>query len=164
MGLLIACKAFWKALKNREEGKQFVGDQTKEIDEKPKEKSDHSHLQLLNLLQNNGRFIDFLQEDISEFDDAQVGAVVRTIHAECSKSLEELVTIRPLYTEEEGSKITLVEGYNPAEVKVVGNVKGKPPYKGTLKHKGWKAHKLSLPKQVGEIKADVIAPAEVEVV
>ena len=47
-------------------------------------------------------------------------------------------------------------------MKVVGNVKGDAPYKGILRHRGWKAHKLSLPKQVGDIEQAVLAPAEVE--
>jgi hypothetical protein len=124
---------------------------------------DPSHLRLLALLQSSGRLIDFLKEDISSFSDAQVGAAVRQIHRECGKSLEEMVTIRPIMDEAEGTAIKVVAGYDPAQVKVVGKLAGGPPYSGVLVHKGWKAHKRSLPKVSALHCADVLAPAEVEV-
>ncbi len=161
MGLGLAIKAFFRALKNPKEARAFLSDEKKER-EKGKE-NDISHLRLLHMLQDAGRFIDFLKEDITSFSDAQVGAVVRDIHAECGKSLEDLITIRPVFKEEEGAEITVAQGFDPSEVKIVGNVKGKPPYCGILRHKGWKAHKLSLPKKVGEKKNEVLAPAEVEI-
>ncbi len=160
MGLGIAFKAFFKALKNKKEAEKFVN--TEENLQIKEETTDHSHLRLLQLLQHSGRLVDFLQEDISGFNDAQVGAVVRKIHEGCRGSLEDFVTVRPLFDEQEGANVTIPENYDPAEVKVVGNVKGDAPYKGILRHRGWKAHKLSLPKQVGEIQQAVLAPAEVE--
>ncbi len=159
MGLGIAIKAFFKALKNRESAERFIKDtpalQIKEV-------VDDAHLRLLASLQRSGRLVDFLKEDISKFSDAQVGAAVRKIHADCSKSLEEMITLRAVFEEAEGTQVTVPTGYDPSEVKVTGRVSGSPPFKGILRHKGWRAHKLSLPKQVGEHKRDVIAPAEVE--
>jgi hypothetical protein len=133
MGLGLAIKAFFKALKNSKEAEEFLGDK-KEEKVKIKE-ADTSHLRLLHMLQNSGRFIDFLKEDIVPFSDAQVGAVVRSIHEECGKSLENFVTIRPIFEEKEGDMITVAEGFDPSEVKIVGNVKGNPPYNGVLRHK-----------------------------
>lgn len=159
MKLILALKAFWKALKKPDEAIVFL--EAKKI-EAPKKK-DLAHLRLLALLQQSGRFVDFIQEDITSFSDAQVGAAVRKIHQECKKTLEELVTIRPVVEEKEGSVITIPEGYDPSTIKMTGKVKGSAPYSGRLVHKGWKAHKLSLPKQVGEQLSDVIHPAEVEV-
>ena len=160
MGLVLAVKAFFKALKNSEAAKDFLQD---ESEKKPKqEKADASHLRLLFLLQNSGRFVDFLKEDISSFSDEQVGAVVRKIHEGCAKSLEDYITIRPVFEHQEGSTVTVPEGYDCSEIKVVGNVKGKAPFKGILRHKGWKAHKTSLPRQLGDFNYEVLAPAEVE--
>ena len=100
---------------------------------------------------------------ISSFDDAQIGSAVRKIHDECGKCLEDLVTIRPVMEENEGAKITVPQGYDPAKIKVVGKIMGQPPYTGVLIHKGWKAHKRSLPKKIGDQVVEVICPAEVEV-
>lgn len=155
--MIVAIKAFFKALKNKEKAKKFIEDQPP-----AKEKEDPSHLRFLSLLQQSGRIVDFFQEDIKSFTDAQVGAAVRTIHQECQKSIEELVTLRPIRMEKEGEMVTITEEYDPSQIKLVGNVKGTPPYEGKLIHKGWVAHKRTLPKQVGIQSNEVIQPAEVE--
>ena len=165
MGLRLAIKCFFRAFKDSKAAENFVSGESEKAIKKmeAKEKGDYSHLRLLHLLQNSGRFIDFLKEDISPFSDGQVGAVVRKIHEDCSKSLEDFITIRPVFEELEGSSVSIPNGYDPSEVKIVGNVTGNTPLKGILRHKGWKAHKLSLPQQLGEHKQEVLAPAEVEV-
>lgn len=159
MGLMVAVKAFFKALKDPKEAARYLEGKPKQIEEK----KDPSHLRLLSLMQQSGRLIDFLKEDISPYSDAQIGAAVRKIHAECGKSLEELVTIRPVMDQKEGEQVTLQPGYDPSAFKVVGKVKGEPPYSGKLVHKGWKAHKQTLPKQVGETSTDILCPAEIEI-
>lgn len=161
MRLLIALRAFLKALKDPKRAQKFLNDVLPEP--APASSIDHSHLRLLGLMQESSRLVDFLQEDLSSFDDAQIGAAARKVHGECAKCLEDLVTLRPLMQEQEGSKITIPQGYDSSRIKVVGKVKGHPPYTGILVHKGWKAHKRSLPKQVGEHTAEVICPAEIEV-
>jgi len=85
------------------------------------------------------------------------------LNFDCGKCLEELVTVRPLMEENEGSPITIPQGYDSSKIKVVGKIKGQPPYHGVLVHKGWKAHKRSLPKKIGDQTAEIICPAEVEV-
>lgn len=158
--IVLAFKALWKALKEPEKALGFVSG----IEPvKPQEMGDQSHLRLLASLQRTGRLVDFLKEDISSFDDSQVGAAVRKIHEDCAKSLEELITIRPIMEEREGAAIMVPRGYDPSNIKVVGKVQGEPPFTGTLVHRGWKAHKRSLPKQMGEMTSEVISPAEVEV-
>lgn len=159
MGLRLAFKAFIKAFKEPEKAQQFVEDTVP----KQLETQDQSHLRLLNYLQQTSRLIDFIKEDIANFNDAQVGAAVRKIHQDCAQALEELVTIRPLKDEQEGTTIQVLKGYNPAEIKVVGKVKGEPPFTGVLVHRGWKAQKCSLPKKIGEQTSEVICPAEVEI-
>ncbi|WP_068469715.1 DUF2760 domain-containing protein [Candidatus Protochlamydia phocaeensis] len=159
MGLGLAFKAFMKAFKDPEKAKQFVEEQPpKQI-----EAADQSHLRLLYYLQQAGRLIDFLKEDISAFSDAQVGAAARKIHQDSAQLLEELVTIRPLKSEPEGTMVQVPKGYDPSEIKVVGKIKGEPPFSGVLVHRGWKAHKRSLPKKTGEQATDVICPAEIEI-
>jgi len=160
MGLALAIKAFIKAFRKPEKAQQFIDDSSPP---REGERSDLSHLRLLSYLQQASRLVDFLKEDIASFSDAQVGAVVRKIHRDCAQAIEELVTIRPLKEEKEGSTIQVPRGYHPAEVKIVGKVKGEAPFTGILTHRGWKAQKRSLPKKIGEQESEVISPAEVEV-
>ena len=160
MRLIIALKVFWKAFWEPEKGKQFLASQPKP---KIAETSDQSHLRLLSALQQAGRLIDFLKEDIGGFTDAQVGAAVRKVHEDCAHNLEELITIRPLKEEQEGATIVVPKGCDPAEIKIVGKVKGEPPFTGILVHRGWKAHKRSLPKKTGEESLEILCPAEIEI-
>lgn len=150
MRLMRALKAFFQAFKKPQE----------EVSVKS---SDLAHLRLLALLQKEGRLIDFLKEEIVGYTDAQVGAAVRSIHAQCRECLEEFVTLRPLLSEDEGAVITIPKGYDPSVIKVIGRVKGEPPYQGVLRHKGWKAHKESLPKTTIQGERSVVCPAEIEV-
>jgi hypothetical protein len=53
-------------------------------------------------------------------------------------------------------------GYDPSEVKLTGKVTGKPPYRGVLRHRGWRVRELSLPEALEGHDFGVIAPAEVE--
>jgi hypothetical protein len=161
MSLALAFKAFLKAWKNPQKAEEFIND-TPKITHAPA--ADPSHLRLLSSLQQNARLIDFLKEDIKSYTDAQVGAAVRKIHQDCGKFLEETVTIRAVMDEEEGQTVKIPAGYNPAHIKVVGRVNGNPPYTGVVRHRGWKVHKLSLPKQSSaQHQAEVICPAEVEI-
>jgi hypothetical protein len=163
MGLRTALKSFFKAWKNPKEAEKFLSSSKKNVKQIGRDSGDHSHLRLLALLQEEARLIDFFQEDIQNYNDAQIGAAVRKIHSDCRTKLEDIVTIRPIFEEDEGQAIEIPAGYDGSTIKVVGNVKGAPPYQGVLRHKGWKAHKRSLPKQVGEQNQEVICPAEIEV-
>jgi hypothetical protein len=157
MRLIVAFKIFWKALKNPKKVQEF-------FEEKKEEKvKDPQHLKLLFLLQKSGRLVDFFKENITSYSDIQIGAAMRKIHADCGRALEELVAIRPLFQEDEGSTVVVPHGYNPAEITVTGKIKGLPPYEGILRHKGWKAHKMTLPKKIGESDPAVIFPAEIEI-
>jgi hypothetical protein len=64
--------------------------------------------------------------------------------------------------EEEGARVKLEAGFDADEVKLVGDVKGVPPYAGVLRHRGWKATKIELPMIVGGHDEHILAPAEVE--
>lgn len=119
-------------------------------------------LRLLGLLQQEGRLIDFLEEDITPYGDAQVGAAVRAIHAGCRAALHQRMTIERIYTEEDGAGVEIAPGFDAGQVRLTGNVHGKPPFRGVLQHGGWRATQVALPKASG-IDAAVLAPAEVEV-
>jgi flagellar basal body-associated protein FliL len=120
-------------------------------------------LRLLSLLQQEGRFVDFLKEDIDGYNDAQVGAAVRSIHAGCRKALSERIELERIFTAEDGTEVVVEAGFDPAAVRLTGNVSGTPPFRGTLQHAGWRAAKVSLPQSPGDVDATIIAPAEVEI-
>lgn len=127
-----------------------------------KEASPDAALQLLYLLQNDARFIDFIKEDMSAHSDEDVGMVARVIHEGCNKVLNDHFSFAPIAKENEGDKITLIEGYDAAKVRVTGNIVGNPPFTGTIIHKGWQITDVRLPSTVQGYNANVIAPAEVE--
>lgn len=159
MAFMIAIKSFFKALQDPKKAQEFLEDKPQKISVP----QDASHLRLLTMLQQSGRLVDFFKEDIKDFNDAEIGAAARQIHDECRKSLEEYVTIRPIMEQNEGEALRIPVGYDTSTIKLVGNVKGQGPYEGVLIHKGWKAHKRSLPKQLNDQSLDIIQPAEVEI-
>lgn len=121
-------------------------------------------VQLLSMLQTKGRFMDFVMEDITTFEDAQVGAAARMVHQGCKEILDECFNIQPIYNKEEGSDIVVESGFSTRQFRFVGNVDGEPPFKGVLLHRGWKTLLVNLPKsQSPQDPAPVIAPAEVEI-
>jgi hypothetical protein len=119
-------------------------------------------LQLLSLLQREGRLVDFLQQDIASFPDAEVGVAARVVHEGCRRALRDHASIEPVRAESEGARVKLDAGFDADAVKLVGDVKGDPPWSGTLRHRGWRATRLELPRLVGDHDAHVLAPAEVE--
>lgn len=119
-------------------------------------------LRLLALLQQEGRLVDFLEEDIAPYSDAQVGAAVRAIHAGCRKALHERMQIARIFAEEDGARVEVPAGFDPGAVRLTGNVHGQPPFQGTLQHGGWRASDLSLPRTAG-VDPTILAPAEVEI-
>ncbi len=118
-------------------------------------------LQLLGILQREGRLVDFLQQDIATFADADVGAAARVVHAGCRRALSAHADVSPVRSEAEGSRVS-VSADELRRVKLVGNVSGAAPYRGVLRHKGWQAQSLRLPTIVGEQELAIIAQAEVE--
>ena len=119
-------------------------------------------LRLLALLQKEGRLVDFLEEDIQPYTDAQVGAAVRAIHAGCRKALHERMEITRIFGEDDGTSVEVASGFDPAAVRLTGNVHGQPPFRGVLQHGGWRAEHVTLPKTAG-VDAAILAPAEVEI-
>jgi hypothetical protein len=118
-------------------------------------------VQLLALLQRDGRLVDFLMEDLTAYADAQVGAAVRDVHANCRASLSRYVTLNPVVDTEEGGRMTVQTGADPARVKVIGAMAA-PPVSGVVRHRGWEAVRLDLPPLPSSGRT-LVAPAEVEV-
>jgi hypothetical protein len=120
-------------------------------------------VRLLAVLQREGRLVDFLMEDISGVPDAQIGAGVRDIHRKSQAALKEHLTLEPVMTQEEGAAVEVPAGFDPSAVRVVGQVSGQPPFRGTLVHRGWRVREIKLaPPPEGQDEM-VLAPAEVEI-
>jgi len=117
-------------------------------------------LRLLALLQREGRLVDFCEEELSGFPDAQVGAAARSVHAGCRKALREAFAPVALREEPEGAEVVLDAGFDPRAIRLTGNVAGNPPFRGTLRHHGWRASAARLPVSDGD--PNLLAPAEVE--
>ncbi len=119
-------------------------------------------VQMLALLQREGRLVDFLAENISTYPDAQLGAAVRAIHETCRQTLDRYVKLEPIMNSEEDQPVTVQAGFDAAAIKLIGNVRGEPPVRGVLRHKGWRVKEVNLPPLSQNAGRMVVAPAEVE--
>jgi len=119
-------------------------------------------VQLLAILQREGRLLDFLQEDVDAYSDAQIGAAVRDIHRGCKKALAEHMPLEPVLREPENAQVRVDPGFDPSRIRLVGNVVGEPPFTGALRHHGWRIAKVTLPAPPRGTDPSVVAPAEVE--
>ncbi len=138
-----------------------AGSGTPALPEKPKaDRRDALHV--LSVLQRDGRLIDFLQEDIASFSDAEVGAAARAVHEGCRKVMQSYLVLEPVYSDPEGASVTVKAGFDPASVRLTGNVVGAPPFTGSLRHHGWRAKEVKLPLPPEGADGSVLAPAEVE--
>jgi hypothetical protein len=119
-------------------------------------------MQMLALLQRDGRLIDFLMEDITPYADAQIGAAARDVHAGCRATLTRYTTLASIMDDEEGRDVSVDRGVDPARINIVGSLADGPPFRGTLRHRGWEVTRIELPPLPAAART-VIAPAEVEV-
>jgi Domain of unknown function (DUF2760) len=121
-------------------------------------------LRVLAVLQRDGRLVDFLEEEIDGYSDAQIGAAVRDIHRGCRKSLRDYLTIEPVINAAEEERVSIPTDFDPAAIRLVGNVNGAPPFHGILKHHGWRVRSVHLPLlPVARDDTSVLSPAEVEI-
>jgi len=118
---------------------------------------------LIGMLQQEGRLVDFLEEDITLYPDEQVGAAVRAIHERCRKTLHKYVAPKPVIEKQEGERVVVGPGFDPGSIKLTGNVAGDPPFNGILRHPGWRAANTELPRLSSSTDFSIIAPAEVEI-
>lgn len=117
-------------------------------------------LQLLSLLQREGRFVDFVEQEVTAFSDQDVGAAARLVHEGCRRALHAHARVRSVRSEAEGARLSLEEP--SADVKLVGNVAGSAPFRGVLRHRGWRVEELRLPKRIGAHDPKIVAQAELE--
>ena len=120
-------------------------------------------LHSLSVLQRDGRLLDFFDEDLSLYEDEQIGAAVRSVQEDCKKTIKKYIDLKPVMENDEGEMVTIEPGFDIDAIKLVGNVSGEPPFEGVLKHRGWKAGKKEIPKLSDIQDAAVIIPAEVEI-
>ncbi|MBS0639827.1 MAG: DUF2760 domain-containing protein [Proteobacteria bacterium] len=118
----------------------------------------------LGLLQAKGRLVDFLMDNINAYNDAQVGAAARVVHAGCKSVLDEHFRIMPVRAEKEQSKVEVPADYAADEYRLLGKISGQPPFTGALVHHGWKTDFVKLPTILRGTpdRLPAIAPAEVE--
>ena len=119
-----------------------------------------SALHLLAMLQREGRLIDFCEEQIAAYSDAQIGAAARAVHDGCHKAIRRAFTLAPIRAEPEGAQVSVPDGFSPLAIRLTGNVVGNPPFRGVLRHHGWKATEIHLP--AAPTDPTILAPAEVE--
>jgi hypothetical protein len=123
---------------------------------------EHTALRLLASLQEEGRLVDFLTEEIAGYSDEQIGAATRGIHDACAKVLRACVTLEPVLPGREDDTVTVPAGFDPASIRLTGQVHGVPPFTGTLRHAGWRVTGITIPARAG-LDPKIVAPAEVEI-
>ncbi len=167
---VLALKAFWRVLRAPAPGAvpaepEPSAESADRVEQEEGSGSEVSRdaVYTLVLLQRAGRLVDFLFEDLDAYDDAQVGAAVRQIHAGCRRVLEEHFAVRTVLEGAEGSTVTVPAGFDPSAVQLCGRISGSPPFAGLLRHRGWRVTKTDFPQRSARIDPAVIQPAEVEV-
>jgi len=127
---------------------------------KPQAGPSDGAVQILSILQRDARLVDFLMEDLSGYADDQVGAAVRDVQVQSRESLGRYLKLIPVIDSVEG-EFTKTDGLPADGFRLVGNVpaSGKAPC-GLLRHKGWKAERVELPKTSPGM---ILAPAEIEI-
>jgi hypothetical protein len=119
---------------------------------------------LLAALQRDARFVDFIQEPIDGYNDAQIGAAVRDVHRGCRDVLTRMFGLQAVVDQPEESAIEVTDPAS-AQWRLTGNVgQSSGPVTGKLMHSGWKTTKCQVPDWNGsDADANVVAPAEVQI-
>lgn len=175
MGLGLAFRAFFAALGGGSRAERIRRALVPDADQpaepgpggavaaaKPAGTDARSALLLLSTLQEKGRLIDFLNEELDGLDDADIGAATRAVHAGCKEALSEYFELAPIADAAEGAEMDVGADLDPVRIKLVGT--GTPPIRGTVSHRGWQVLHIDLPKLTGELEhAKVVAPVQVDV-
>ncbi len=128
----------------------------------PPERLHASALTMLAALQREGRLVDFLQQEVTGFSDADVAAAARVVHAGCRRVLQQGLDLEPAVREPEGSSMSVPAGFDAQRIRLTGNVAGQPPFRGTLRHPGWVVRGIRFPAVSEALDPRVLAAAEVE--
>lgn len=120
-------------------------------------------LGILALLQRDGRFVDFVQQDVASFDDKDIGAAARVVHEGCRRALKDRIEIERVLPDAEGASIALPKNFDAHAIKLTGNVPSEASaVQGTVRHSGWRAKSVKLPEPTRGHVHEVLCPAEVE--
>ena len=104
--------------------------------------------------------VDLVNEDLSKYSDAQVGAAARPCLQQCAGVLTRLFDLQPVVAASEGATINVEAGASPMRYQWIGEGTAES---GKLIHHGWQAAKVELPDWSGEAAdANIIAPAQVQ--
>lgn len=128
----------------------------------PKANASDGALQILGILQRDGRILDFFLEDITPYSDDQVGSAARGVHSSVREALERYFEFKPVIDGVEGS-FSNAPSKDPSLVKFIGNVPATPPGGGILRHRGWQVTEVKFPSVPSGQNLRVLAPAELEV-
>jgi hypothetical protein len=161
----LACRTFLRILRDGAYAKriQALPEDEPRPEPEPIQSARNDALTLLSVLQQEARLVDFLQEPISAYSDAQIGAAVRNIHRDAGASIKRIFDLEPMLDQADGSSVTVPADYRPGRYKLTGNLGNQPPYQGKLCHHGWLARKCELPSWQGDREdAQVVAPIEVQ--
>lgn len=121
-------------------------------------------VQFLGRLQEKGRLVDFAMEEVSGYSDEQIGAAARVVHQGVREVLKSSFDIRPVHGGDEGEELSLAGDYDARAYRLVGRVPDRAPYRGVVRHRGWKTSKVILPKVSADpATKEIIVPAEVEI-
>ena len=131
--------------------------------EKRRHRDTRLYLHLLSVLQTEGRLLDFFNEDLQNYEDAQIGAAARGVHDNCRQALARYLTLRPAVAQPEGQPITVDPRTDPDQYQLSGNVTGEPPFQGVLTHPGWQAEGVNIPDFSFTGDPHLIAPAGVKI-
>jgi hypothetical protein len=77
--------------------------------------------------------------------------------------LDRYLPLEPILADSEGQTTTLGAPVDPSAIKLVGNVGARASYHGTVRHRGWRASRVSLPPLATSAARLVVTPAEVEI-
>lgn len=130
------------------------------------ERAKHELAAFLGMLQEKGRLVDFVMEDLNAQPDARVGQVARVVHQGCREVILKAFAPEPAETSvAEGDTLALAPGFAPEKYRLIGTAPTGVP-KGRLVHRGWMAKSVNLPEFSKEPRDSdsgyVIAPAELE--
>ncbi|MCA9138071.1 MAG: DUF2760 domain-containing protein [Planctomycetales bacterium] len=181
MSLGIAFKAFFAALGNRDkaqqinlvlsgghprgipEGKSSVSPEkveTAPAQAVPVKSPRDPAVTLLATLQREARLVDLIQEDLSQYSDAQVGAAARPCLQQCAGVLKRAMGLEPLLDAADGDSVEIPADASPTRFQRIGEGASAS---GKLVHHGWQATKIELPTWTGETAdANIIAAAQVQ--
>lgn len=128
----------------------------------PRANASDGALQMLGILQRDGRLLDFFLEEIAGYSDDQIGSAARGVHADVRAALDRYFKFAPVIDGVEGVFVQ-PPTKDPKEVKFIGNVPATPPAGGVLRHRGWRVSEVNFPSLPAGQDLKVLAPAELEV-